>query len=72
MLHCFDFIRIQLMCVGDTALEGADAVSILKGKKTGTIGLGSRHICRDWDALFDWTVEHESKAAVSHFHEHEG
>ncbi|KAI1317562.1 hypothetical protein F5Y16DRAFT_148829 [Xylariaceae sp. FL0255] len=47
--HCFDYLRQSIMCSADTNLEG----------KTGSgPGWGSKHICRDYDALLIWANEH--------------
>nr|XP_036574923.1 uncharacterized protein CTRU02_15120 [Colletotrichum truncatum]KAF6781413.1 hypothetical protein CTRU02_15120 [Colletotrichum truncatum] len=61
ILHCFDYIRFGLMCGVDTALEGA---SLVEGPRRGTLGLGTVHICHDWDALFTW-VENENAQVES-------
>ncbi|KAI1820007.1 hypothetical protein F4861DRAFT_546128 [Xylaria intraflava] len=50
--HCFEYLRLSLRCCGDTTLEG-------QGKTVeppGIDGLGSWHICRDFDAISEWTV----------------
>ncbi|KAK4617434.1 Oxidase ustYa [Fulvia fulva] len=54
IFHCFDYIRVALMCYGDTALEGADPGD--EGLH-GTEGWGVTHVCIDWDALFDMAVD---------------
>ncbi|KAH8745219.1 hypothetical protein F5883DRAFT_439155 [Diaporthe sp. PMI_573] len=63
VLHCFDFLRQEVMCLGDTALEGADEYTIAQGKPGGTLGWGSKHVCNDWDALHQWAVENEARDA---------
>lgn len=47
ILHCFDYLRMSLMCCGDTALEGQDV------NPRGTFGLGTTHVCKDWGILFE-------------------
>ncbi|TDZ33418.1 Oxidase ustYa [Colletotrichum sidae] len=53
VLHCYDYLRFGLMCGADTALEGS---SDMMGQRLGmgTMGLGTTHVCRDWDALSEW------------------
>lgn len=49
------------MCCGDTALEGADEYSIAEGRDrvlVGTSGLGTTHMCKDWDAIVDYAETH--------------
>ncbi|KAF2846260.1 hypothetical protein T440DRAFT_558401 [Plenodomus tracheiphilus IPT5] len=53
VLHCFDYIRMGLMCAADSALEGSDPFLKARGLN-GTQGLGSEHVCRDWEALRDF------------------
>ncbi|KAH9863673.1 hypothetical protein J1614_009605 [Plenodomus biglobosus] len=54
ILHCFDYVRMGLMCAGDQALEGSDPYLALRGL-SGTHGLGSKHVCKDWGTLLEWT-----------------
>ncbi|TDZ32283.1 Oxidase ustYa [Colletotrichum trifolii] len=54
ILHCFDYIRFGLMCGMDMALEGGNAASIAAGQRCGTFGLGTTHVCRDWNTLYQW------------------
>ncbi len=49
--HCIDLIRQSLMCQPDTTIE-------VKNESVGGVtGFGTRHLCRDWGALMDWTTE---------------
>ncbi|KAK1975432.1 hypothetical protein LZ30DRAFT_605645, partial [Colletotrichum cereale] len=52
--HCFDYIRQSLMCCGDTSLEGADPFN----PPSRTLGFGTTHVCRDYDAIFKYAEEH--------------
>lgn len=61
ILHCFDYIRMVIMCHGDTALEGSDPFAIARNDTSGTIGLGTTHICKNWDELLDWTTKKEAQ-----------
>lgn len=47
-----------VMCHGDTALEGRGPYSEEPEDSTGTLGLGTTHVCTDWNALFDWAEDH--------------
>ncbi|KAK4629648.1 hypothetical protein CLAFUW4_08307 [Fulvia fulva] len=53
ILHCFDYVRVALMCYGDTALVGADPGD---AGLNGTRGWGVTHVCKSWDALYDMAV----------------
>ena len=48
LLHCFDYLRQDIMCAADSILELVDVDG------TSTDGWGSTHQCRDFDALFEW------------------
>jgi len=43
--HCFDYIRQSIMCAADTNLEG---------KTEAGPGWGSKHQCKDYDAVLKW------------------
>lgn len=53
ILHCFDYIRMGLICTADQALEGSDPFLAARGVN-GTQRLGTKHVCRDWKALLKW------------------
>lgn len=42
------------MCCGDTALEGADPYH---PPEVGTKGIGTTHVCKEYDAIFEWAEE---------------
>lgn len=50
-----------IMCHADTALEGSDPFAIARNDPSGTIGLGTTHICKNWDELLDWTSKKEEQ-----------
>ncbi|EME42940.1 hypothetical protein DOTSEDRAFT_24940 [Dothistroma septosporum NZE10] len=59
IFHCFDYLRQAVMCHGDTALEGADEYEVAEGKDVwsyGTYGIGTTHLCKDWDAVYDYAA----------------
>lgn len=59
IFHCFDYLRQAVMCHGDTALEGADEYGVAEGTDVmshGTYGIGTTHLCKDWDALYEYAA----------------
>lgn len=54
IMHCFDYIRLSLMCCGDSTLEGS---SPGVEDAHGTHGWGAVHTCKDYDALFELASE---------------
>ena len=48
--HCFDYIRQSIICAADTSLEG---------KADADPGWGSKHECKDYDALLAWANERD-------------
>ncbi|KAM7218015.1 protein of unknown function (DUF3328) domain containing protein [Rhypophila decipiens] len=51
--HCFDYIRQGIMCNADTTLEGSTEAGP---------GWGSRHECKDYEAVLDWANKHGAMA----------
>ncbi|KEZ43964.1 hypothetical protein SAPIO_CDS4171 [Scedosporium apiospermum] len=47
--HCFDYLRQAIMCAADTTLEGDTEYGP---------GWGSKHECKDYDAVLKWANEH--------------
>jgi len=47
--HCFDYLRQSIMCNADTSLEG---------KTEAGPGWGSKHECKDYDAVLAWADDH--------------
>ena len=58
-IHCFDFLRQAIMCSADTTMELARFRA-----PDGTIhtahGWGVEHRCKDWDAVWDWTMRYHA------------
>ncbi|XPS80476.1 hypothetical protein M3J09_012429 [Ascochyta lentis] len=54
VLHSLDYLRQSIMCCGDTALEGVDPYARENGELGGTLGIGSHHVCKDFDAIFNY------------------
>jgi len=46
--HCYDYLRQSIMCAADTTLEGKSEVGP---------GWGSKHECKDYDAVVAWADE---------------
>lgn len=46
--HCFDYLRQSILCAADTSLEG---------KTEAGPGWGSKHQCKDYDAVLAWANE---------------
>lgn len=55
--HCIEFLRQQIMCSADTALEHRRA----DGGETEVDGWGVTHQCRDWDAIWRWARDNRPK-----------
>ena len=51
--HCIDLLRQSLVCRPDTTAEPKD--DEIEGVK----GIGTEHLCKDWDILMDFTVKRE-------------
>lgn len=49
--HCLEYLRNSIVCSADSALEP------WKEELHGVDGFGSRHMCRDFGALFKWAEE---------------
>jgi hypothetical protein len=49
-VHCFEYLRTQLLCMGDMTLEGASSVM-------GAEGQGQAHVCRNLDEATAWLEE---------------
>lgn len=52
--HCLNFLRQTVLCASDTTLDALDS-------KKGTKGLGSVHVCRDWQKVYDFVEENQLK-----------
>jgi hypothetical protein len=53
--HCFEYLRLSLMCCGDVALEGAE--STFPEGFDGSDGWDAKHVCKDYSQV----VEHMDK-----------
>jgi len=52
--HCFDYLRVSIMCAADTTLEPfrSQFDGMTPGKSVD--GFGSNHQCRNFDEVFAW------------------
>jgi hypothetical protein len=48
--HCFEYLRNQLLCMGDMTLEGSQSVLDATGK-------AQAHMCRNMDEAKAWIEE---------------
>lgn len=55
--HCIDYLRQSIMCAGDTTLDFSDQ-AYADGARRGFSGANSTHVCRDWESIVSWAVEH--------------
>ncbi|KAJ7450939.1 hypothetical protein B0H11DRAFT_1741562 [Mycena galericulata] len=52
--HCLNLIRQTVLCASDTTLDALN-------HEGGTDGLGSVHVCRDWQKVYDFVEENQLK-----------
>lgn len=57
--HCFEYLRLALMCHADTTLESIDDMTLIEDEEEvdGSKKPGSRHVCKRYDRIFDWMEE---------------
>ncbi|QDS71059.1 hypothetical protein FKW77_008679 [Venturia effusa] len=55
--NCFNYLRQGLMCFADTALEGLDRYSEAENRTNGTLGIGTTHVCRNYQTLKSFAEE---------------
>jgi hypothetical protein len=48
--HCFEYLRLSLMCSGDMTLEGAET-TFPKGFG-GSDGWDAKHVCKDYSQIY--------------------
>ncbi|KAJ7084134.1 hypothetical protein C8R44DRAFT_651621, partial [Mycena epipterygia] len=52
--HCLNLLRQTVLCASDTTLDALDT-------EGGTDGLGSVHVCRDWQKVYDFVEDNQLK-----------
>jgi len=45
--HCFEYLRLQILCMADMTLEGAPS-------ELGHFGEGQAHMCRNREEAVEW------------------
>lgn len=50
--HCFEYLRLSIMCCGDVALEGAQT-TFPRGFN-GSDGWDAKHVCKDYGQVYDY------------------
>lgn len=56
--HCFDYLRQSIMCAGDLAIEGQEKT--FPGEVTGSDGWDGKHVCKNYDEVYDFLYEHRA------------
>ncbi|ROT40193.1 hypothetical protein SODALDRAFT_90578 [Sodiomyces alkalinus F11] len=67
--HCFEYLRLALMCYGDTTLEGINDVTLNFQHDGGAAKAGSRHVCKNYDQVYDWAQQHRADNVAGIVHE---
>jgi len=64
--HCFNLIRQMVLCASDTTL---DPINIADEDGTpGANGVGTVHVCRDWQKAYDFVTENQKSAVWNEQH----
>ncbi|KAK2781283.1 hypothetical protein FQN52_001717 [Onygenales sp. PD_12] len=56
--HCFEYLRLSIMCCGDVALEGAETT--FPDGFDGSDGWDARHVCKDYDQIYEYLDENRA------------
>lgn len=57
--HCFEYLRLTLMCHGDTTLEGVnDVTPAFHDDHGGAPKAGARRVCKNYDQVYTWAQDH--------------
>jgi hypothetical protein len=60
--HCFEYLRLNIMCSGDVALEGAETT--FPDGFDGSDGWDSKHICKDYSQVYDYMDQNRANDKV--------
>ena len=60
--HCFEYLRLSIMCCGDVTLEGAETT--FPEGFDGSDGWDARHVCKDYGEVFDYLDENRANDRV--------
>lgn len=56
--HCFEYLRLSIMCCGDVALEGAETT--FPDGFGGSDGWDAKHVCKDYGQMLDYMDENRA------------
>ncbi|KAL1980703.1 hypothetical protein VTN96DRAFT_3620 [Rasamsonia emersonii] len=56
--HCFEYLRLSIMCCGDVALEGAETT--FPDGFDGSDGWDAMHVCKNYDQIYDYLDENRA------------
>ncbi|KAF2464346.1 uncharacterized protein BDR25DRAFT_381466 [Lindgomyces ingoldianus] len=60
--HCFEYLRLSIMCCGDVALEGAQTT--FPEGFPGSDGWDAKHVCRDYSEIYEYLEEKRANDRV--------
>lgn len=60
--HCFEYLRQNIMCCGDTALEGQQTT--FPEGFVGSDGWDAKHVCKNYDAIYKHLEENRADNEV--------
>jgi hypothetical protein len=60
--HCFEYLRLSIMCYGDVTLEGAETT--FPEGFGGSDGWDAKHICKNYGEVFDFLDENRANDRV--------
>lgn len=60
--HCFEYLRQNIMCCGDTALEGQHTT--FPDGVLGSDGWDAKHVCKNYDQVKEFLEEHRANDDV--------
>ena len=55
---CLNYLRQAVLCGSDTTIDAMDATDD-NGNIVGTDGVGSTHVCRDWQRVYEFVTENQ-------------
>jgi hypothetical protein len=56
--HCFEYLRLSIICCGDVALEGAETT--FPQGFDGSDGWDSKHVCKAYGEMYDYLDENRA------------
>lgn len=58
--HCLNLLRQAILCASDTTLDPINYMG--DSGEPATDGVGTLHVCRDWQAVYDFVTENQRSA----------